>query len=56
MAGNIISKEKVLTEFERLRSTQYELSVPELCAILAKRLCCDPETIAAVVAESRETA
>jgi hypothetical protein len=54
MAGQIVSKELILAEFDRLKDQAYEFSDAELCIIVAANTQAAIEAVQHTVAE-RET-
>ena len=54
MAGQIVSKELILAEFDRLKDQAYEFSDAELCIIVAANTHASIEAVQHTVAE-RET-
>lgn len=55
MPNNIITKDRIRSEFEKLKSQSFELSTPEICERVAFRLCIDVEAVEACI-EEREQA
>lgn len=50
MAGQIISRERIRAEFERLKANAYEFSDPELCILVAASLGVSIEAVVEVLA------
>lgn len=55
MAGHIVTREKVLAEFDRIKANAYEFSDAEICILVAANLGLSFETVQQVVDE-REVA
>lgn len=55
MPSPIISRDRILAEFDRIKTNQYEFSEPEICVLVAANLCVPYESVQQVV-EEREAA
>jgi hypothetical protein len=53
---NIIPKDKILAEFDRLKAQAYEFSDAELCIIVAANTFADVDVVQRVVAEREKVA
>lgn len=56
MAGQIVSRERIRAEFDRLKASAYEFSDPELCILVAANLCIDISTVQDVVRQREQEA
>lgn len=50
MAGQIVSRERIRAEFDRLKASAYEFSDPELCILVAANLGVSIEAVAETLA------
>jgi len=55
MAGQIVSRERIRAEFDRLKANAYEFSDPELCILVAANLGLPVEAVVEVL-EHKEAA
>lgn len=49
MAGQIVSRERIRAEFDRLKASAYEFSDPELCILIAANLGVSIEAVVEVL-------
>lgn len=56
MASPIVSRARILSEFDRLKAQCYEFSDPELCILVAANLCIDISTVQDVVRQREQEA